>query len=203
MEYLFSKCDTSENDVVTIPKWAVDRWRRQIATPYADLSSKEQESDRVEARKFLEKFEEYDFSEETYGRYENHIGKRSAAGPYCWDCSQTLCVQGEDQVHLGVSEWHISCPKCKSSPDTTGHNAAKVELGFQPPASSTPSGVSSCSSFSWGIAPEKVFAICESKMDEPIIVNEYGEKLTGEEFLNMLSSNCPIWNVNMIGEEFC
>jgi multidrug resistance efflux pump len=33
----------------------VERWRRQIATPYAELSEREQESDRVEARKVLER----------------------------------------------------------------------------------------------------------------------------------------------------
>ena len=25
---------------------------------------------------------------------EVHIGKRSAAGPYCWDCGVTLCEGG-------------------------------------------------------------------------------------------------------------
>lgn len=28
-----------------------------------------------------------------------HIGKRSAAGWYCWDCKQTFCVNGEEHVH--------------------------------------------------------------------------------------------------------
>jgi len=28
-----------------------------------------------------------------------HIGKRSAAGWYCWDCKQTFCADGEKYVH--------------------------------------------------------------------------------------------------------
>ena len=30
-----------------------------------------------------------------------HIGKRSAAGMYCWDCDDTLCPGGKSQVHAG------------------------------------------------------------------------------------------------------
>jgi len=39
---------------------------------------------------------------ECCGRYEKkHIGKRSAAGRYCFDCGVSLCVDGEDNVHKG------------------------------------------------------------------------------------------------------
>jgi len=37
----------------TMPKEFVDRWQRQVNTPYKDLSHSEQESDRKEADKFL------------------------------------------------------------------------------------------------------------------------------------------------------
>lgn len=34
-----------------------ERWTRQIATPYADLSEEEKESDRIEARKMIARME--------------------------------------------------------------------------------------------------------------------------------------------------
>jgi hypothetical protein len=53
MEYLFEKSTKNEDGTVTIPKWAVDRWTKQIKTDYKDLSQQEQDSDRTEADKFL------------------------------------------------------------------------------------------------------------------------------------------------------
>jgi len=38
---------------ITIPKSLVERWERQIATPYEDLSNKEKDSDRTEVRAYL------------------------------------------------------------------------------------------------------------------------------------------------------
>ncbi len=53
MRYLFKKCDKNEDGTVTIPKWAVGRWSRQMETEYSQLSEDEQLSDRIEADKFL------------------------------------------------------------------------------------------------------------------------------------------------------
>jgi len=62
MKYLFSKTIDyvpgkiqAEEGAVIIPKWAVDRWKRQMNTHYADLSENEKESDREEARKIINK----------------------------------------------------------------------------------------------------------------------------------------------------
>jgi hypothetical protein len=54
MEYLFSKCTMNEDGTATIPAWAVERWQRQMKTPYAELPGDEKESDRTEADRMLE-----------------------------------------------------------------------------------------------------------------------------------------------------
>jgi hypothetical protein len=57
MKYLFGKCEILPNaergDLAVIPEWAVQRWKRQMETPYASLSDKEKDSDRAEADRFL------------------------------------------------------------------------------------------------------------------------------------------------------
>lgn len=58
MEYLFNKSVCHSDGSVTIPRDLVERWDRQLKTDYKDLSEKEKESDREEARKYLELIED-------------------------------------------------------------------------------------------------------------------------------------------------
>jgi len=55
MVYLFSKAEENSMFVrsAVIPGSFADRWRRQMITPYKDLSGPEQDSDRAEADKFI------------------------------------------------------------------------------------------------------------------------------------------------------
>lgn len=53
MEYLFKNSEEKEDGTVVIPKWAVDRWLRQMKTPYANLTEDEKKSDRKEADKII------------------------------------------------------------------------------------------------------------------------------------------------------
>jgi hypothetical protein len=58
MKYLFSKSTINADGTCTIPKWAVDRWECQMNTDYDDLSEPEKDSDRNEARKFIDAFKD-------------------------------------------------------------------------------------------------------------------------------------------------
>src|SRR5437879_5718682 len=72
-----------------------------------------------------------------------HIGKRSAAGPYCWDCDQTLCKDGIDGIHQGKSGWYPACPRCGKEPlkePSLARGAAAIELGFAKPEVRRPTG---------------------------------------------------------------
>lgn len=61
MKYLYSKCHRLGNsdgpahdkDDLVIPKEYVERWQRQMVTPYDILSEKEKDSDREQADKVL------------------------------------------------------------------------------------------------------------------------------------------------------
>lgn len=53
MTYLFTKSQLNSDGTVTIPKWAVDRWKTQLETAYSDLPESQKQNDRDEADKML------------------------------------------------------------------------------------------------------------------------------------------------------
>jgi hypothetical protein len=57
MEYLFSQGTFNIDGTWTMPKWAVQRWTRQMKTKYQQLSETEKNSDKKEANKFLKIFQ--------------------------------------------------------------------------------------------------------------------------------------------------
>jgi hypothetical protein len=147
---------------------------------------------------------------------EHHIGKRSAAGGYCWDCKITLCKDGESGIHYGRSDWYDSCPKCdaKRAEEGLENSAAGRELGFNKNAPTAKRGVSSCSSFSWGMTtvqfnsiletPNTVCCSCDRPYDdkEKIIEDEYGRTYTKEEFLKGVLAECPVQYWEHVGKYF-
>lgn len=144
-----------------------------------------------------------------------HIGKRSAAGLYCYDCGVTLCKGGEDAIHESSSSWHDACPKCGKTheKEPLEDSAVGRELGFnkRPPTQET--GVKGCSSFTWAMDPNKLrdppkeieCPTCghTTKVNEgAFIVDEYGGKYTVEQFMDMLDKTCPVRLFNSIGDWF-
>lgn len=109
---------------------------------------------------------------------KEHVGKRSAAGLYCWDCRLTLCRSGESMVHFGGNrDFFLSCPKCGVKPKTT------------------------CCSFSWAMKEDDMNRrLARSRKPKPII-DEYENEYTIEEFGKVLDE-CPIRYFHSIGMEF-
>ena len=136
-----------------------------------------------------------------------HIGKRSAAGWYCWECGVTLCKAGIDGVHHGREEWHDACPKCGAmhGKASLGNSCVGRELGFNKSTPSPKRGVSGCSSFTWAVRPEDLWMLVgrvEPKGAAPaVIMDEYNREYTPEEFEAVLSE-CPIQYADSIGSEF-
>ena len=108
---------------------------------------------------------------------EFHIGKRSAAGLFCFDCGVTLCKGGVREVHHSSSgprtyielhkqlnsiqqlkeerkrDWHSTCPFCgqEKTKESISEGSAGIELGFNKNLTEIKTGVKSCSSFSFAM----------------------------------------------------
>lgn len=146
-------------------------------------------------------------------KFADHIGKRSAAGLYCWHCNLTLCKGGNDAVHMGKSQWHEACQRCGRLPvkDSISSGAAARELGFDKSPFSKKKDVASCSSFSWAMNPGDAWGLlvagkcpcCDQLFQEQdkVIEDEYGDLYTLEEFKQMLEE-CPIQYTHSVGKDF-
>lgn len=58
MKYLFECSSANPDGSVTIPKALVERWQRQLSTPYSELPPNEQASDDEEAEKMIAIFQQ-------------------------------------------------------------------------------------------------------------------------------------------------
>ena len=130
-----------------------------------------------------------------------HLGKRAAAGYYCWDCNVTLCENGNEAIHMGRSDWLDACPWCFKPKEEEKLEAGSAgrELGFnkEPPKRKT--GVKSCSSFSWAMTKD-AFARLKD-LEQPSIEDEYSRPYTFDEFLGVLEE-CPIQLYHSVGIYF-
>jgi hypothetical protein len=59
MIYLFDQCYINKKGDYCIPLEFVSRWKKQIHTPYKDLSEPEKESDRRIAKEYIDLFNNY------------------------------------------------------------------------------------------------------------------------------------------------
>ena len=126
--------------------------------------------------------------DEYNGDIQVHIGKRSAAGLYCWDCGTTLCKDGERSIHYSESNWYSKCPSCGKEriEESLESSSMGLELGFNKQGLNR-TGVSSCSSFTWTLMKHKseLLKLTEN-CKEKVVINEYGDEFTACEFLDLL-----------------
>ena len=129
-----------------------------------------------------------------------HIGKRSAAGPYCWKCGITLCKKGNSRVHysdLSMDSWYKSCPVCGNGymPKDFSQSSAGKELGFNKNPPLIKVGVTSCCSFNWAMHPNNLNGLSS-------VYDEYGQSYTFFNLMLMILLDCPIQYYDSIGEMF-
>lgn len=115
-----------------------------------------------------------------------HIGKRSAAGKYCFNCNHTACNGGVKGVHQNGSSFSNECPIC----------GRKTEYTYS-------------FTFQWS---KEIWKRIFEKADTLSIYDEYDREFTKEEFLQEelgLFSKIPsgnFWDFELIYEEesnFC
>lgn len=102
-----------------------------------------------------------------------HIGKRSAAGPYCFKCGTTFNRWGTQYVHRGgikEIDWYTKCPICGSE----GENTCSFTYTFL---------------LQLTVIIQKM---ASGDKDAPLIEDEYGETYTLERFYNEVAGKCPI-----------
>ena len=108
---------------------------------------------------------------------EIHIGKRSAAGLYCYKCHTTTCEGGDKAIHTGRSPFSKTCPKCHMPVTTT-----------------------TCS-FTWALEPHRLPRIQRHDFNTKIY-DEYGVPVSWIEFDFELAARCPIQFYDSIGVDF-
>lgn len=130
---------------------------------------------------------------------QNHIGKRSAAGSYCFDCGTTLYEGGTDSIHTGENNkvlggWLEACPSCgKKASDNYSSKSNSIETVNNLSPFSSKRGISMCNSFTWTLLKHKwtILKLVKTNPSEKVIVNEYGVFFNAKEFLEELDA-CPI-----------
>ena len=97
-----------------------------------------------------------------YNDPRKHIGKRSAAGAYCWQCGISLKVNHTKDIHKNGSLLWVECPSCGEG----------RERAF-------------CSSFTWTMMIHywRLKSMLHSGDERKAIEDEHGNEYTASEFL--------------------
>lgn len=141
------------------------------------------------------------------------IGKRAAAGYYCWNCRHTLMysrvygtkfeVPDNSSIHHPItgSQMLKRCPTCGLKAENEGfESSCGRELGFKEGNPIPKTGVKTCSSFTFALRFEELFSLLLRLALPPLknkktIIDEYKREYTFDEFICVLSE-CPIQSIN-------
>lgn len=156
-------------------------WRRNVNIPVEMLPKKIQKF----AQRVKDACADKDFDDE---RMLVHIGKRSMAGYYCFDCGTTLNTEGTKQVHSGHGYGYDydACPVCGGVYDKFDKKGS----------------VKGCCSFTWtlmahfelikAMSKPAVMMVMQLSCNGAVIEDEYGSPYTAKEMLKDVKSY-PIW----------
>jgi hypothetical protein len=103
-----------------------------------------------------------------------HIGKVSSACQYCYDCGIPLVIGGAAYIHSDKAIHYKTCQKCGKE------------------------GQHACS-FTWAIHPPLFVKMLPNIRH---VKDEYGNKITKNEFLSMLILTCPVQFRRFMGVQF-
>lgn len=146
-------------------------------------------------------------------REELLIGKRAAAGHYCWGCRRILIhcwsMNAHSLVHSSLKsvtdfmgtthnvERLSECPSCGKEYEKEGWNGAVGrELGFNETKPTEKAGVKSTGSFMFALRFQESFKLFNSlNNNRKVIIDEYDKEYTLKEFFSILSE-CAIQYIN-------
>lgn len=136
-----------------------------------------------------EPLKEYDdFNKKHILNYEDkHIGKRYAAGIWCWDCKVPMFDPHDTSIKGTNYEYCRSCGKKRPDYKDMPYNGAMRELGFDKKKPKEHSGIDGASGFIWciddhyGLGTSKE-EILYSLKDIKEVIDEYGRRMSIKEF---------------------
>lgn len=113
-----------------------------------------------------------------------HIGKRYAAGRWCWDCKIRI-IEGDIYRCKHIEEW------AKKSNKAITYNPVMRELGFDKSRPLKHNGIDGASGFIWQVGEyglgASVEEVKQSLSRRRRVVTEYGKRLEMREFWDMFN----------------
>jgi len=107
-QWVFDCSTENEDGSVTIPADKVERWKRQIATPYAELSEKEKQSDRDQVYPYIQALHT-----SLVAAVE---GKRQIKQEHCPECrGDGYTVDYDPSDHTGNTPMQVQCLICEAT----------------------------------------------------------------------------------------